>query len=290
MNSSPYLKTTNKFFPRILLILSGCLLAILLVVLGSLYLPDGIDWHYTYRPAALAFLSGKSPYSVDIFFSAPWSLLPLIPLAVLPENIGRAILFLLGLGLFTFTARRLGATPLSCVAFLLSPPVLHCLLNSNIEWMPLLGFVLPPQIGLFFLSIKPQIGIGVGIFWLVEAWRNGGFKEVVRVFWPISLALLVSWIVFGFWPLRFFDTLSLTRTYNASLWPISIPVGLTLLASSVRKRNIRYAMAASPCLSPYVLLHAWVGALAAIISLPIETIVAVFGLWILVLLRAIGGS
>ena len=257
---------------------------------GFLYLPCGIDWRYTYRPAALALLSGKSPYSVDIFFSAPWSLLPLLPLAVLPENVGRAILFLLGIGSFTFTAHRLGVKPLPCIAFLLSPPVMHCLLNSNIEWMPLLGFVLPPQIGLFLISIKPQIGIGVGAFWLVEAWRKGGFREVVKVFWPVTLALLASWIVFGFWPLRFIDTLTLTRTYNASLWPMSIPVGLTLLASSIRKRNIRYAMAASPCLSPYVLLHAWVGALAAILSLPTETVVAVIGLWILVILRAIGSA
>ncbi len=265
-------------------------LILVLIVLGSIYLPAGIDWRDTYRPATLAVISGKSPYSVDIFFSAPWGLIPFIPLALLPVNIGRAILLLIGIGSFAFTAYKLGAKPLAMTAFLLSPPVIHCLLNSNIEWLPLLGLIMPPQIGLFFIAIKPQIGIGVGIFWLIEAWRRKGFQEVIRVFWPITLTLLISFLLFGLWPLRFRDTMTLTRAYNASLWPSSIPVGLTLLVASIRTRNVRYALASSPCLSPYVLLHAWVGALVSIVSQPIETITAVVGLWILVIIRAFSGA
>jgi hypothetical protein len=44
-------------------------------------------------------------------------------------------------------------------------------------------------------------------------------------------------------------------------------------------------MAASPCLSPYVLFHAWSGALASIAPLRFEMIAVVIGLWILVILR-----
>ena len=44
-------------------------------------------------------------------------------------------------------------------------------------------------------------------------------------------------------------------------------------------------MAASPCLSPYVLLHAWSGALASLASLNAEMVAAVIGLWIMVILR-----
>src|SRR5215213_2517026 len=262
-----------------------CVLTLILVVLGSLYLPPGIDWRDTYRPATLALISGKSPFSVDIFFSAPWGLIPLIPFALFPEAVGRAMVLLAGICSFAFTAYRLGAKPPALIAFLLSPPVIHCLLNSNIEWLPLLGFIMPPQIGLFFVAIKPQIGIGVGLFWLIEAWRRGGFREVIRVFWPVSLVLLISFFIYGLWPLRFSETLTLTRGYNASFWPSSIPVGLTLLVASIHKRDINYAMASSPCLSPYVLFHAWVGALVSIVSQPIETIAAVIGLWILVIIR-----
>ena len=149
---------------------------------------------------------------------------------------------------------------------------------------------MPPQIGLFFIVIKPQIGIGVGLFWLIEAWRSGGFREAIRVFLPVSLAISISFIIFGLWPLRFSDTFILTRAYNASLWPSSIPIGLALLVASIHKRNIKSAMASSPCLSPYVLLHAWVVALVPVLSQPIETIAAVIGLWILVIIRAFSGA
>lgn len=266
------------------------LLTIALVVVATAYLPEGIDWRDTYRPAALALLSGKSPFSVEIYFAAPWGLVPLLPLAVLPERLGRAILLLASLAAFAFTARRLGAKPWALIAFLVSPPVLHCLLNANIEWMPLLGCVLPPQWGLLLIALKPQIGIAVAIFWLVESWRKGSWREVMHVFAPLAIITLMSFGLFGLWPLRWQATMTLTRDYNASLWPSTIPVGLALLVASLRLRQIKPAMAASPCLSPYVLLHAWVGALAALVSSTAETLAAVIGLWILVVLRGLSGG
>lgn len=269
------------------LLLMGFLL-IVVVVLATFYLPAGIDWTDTYRPAARLLLAGQSPYQMRIYYAAPWALLPLLPLALLPEAVGRAVLFIVGLGTFAYTAHRLGAGRLALAAFLVSPPVVHCLLNSNIEWLALVGVVLPPQWGLLFVSTKPQIGAGVALFWLWAAWRRGGAREVARIFWPVTAALLLSLALFGLWPLRFSDTLELTHTYNASLWPSTIPVGLALLVAAARRQQVRFALAAGPCLSPYVLLHAWVGALAAVLPLPVETVAAVIGLWLLVILRATG--
>ena len=276
----------------------GLQIALLLVlfvtlsVVAGIYLPTGIDWHYTYRPAAILVLAGQSPFTVPIhpFFAAPWVVIPLIPFALMPENIGRGFLFVLGLCVFAYTAWKLGARPMAMAAFLLSPPVWHCLLNSNVEWLPLLGYVLPPQLGLFLIVIKPQIGLGAGIYWLIESWRKGGIKQVVRVFAPVSLVLLLSFAMYGLWPLRFNSILGLAQDFNQSLWPLSIPVGLALLVYAIRKRTIYPAMAASPCLSPYVLLHAWVGALAAVIRDTPLTVAAVIGLWIVMGMRAFGGG
>jgi hypothetical protein len=280
----------RRLSPQTIRLILVCLVALIIAIVAAPFLPMGIDWRQTYRPAALALLAGHSPYEVDIYFSAPWALIPLIPLAILPESIGRSFLLWIGLAAFALVAYRLSAKPLALVAFLLSPPVLHCLLNSNIEWMPLLGFIMPPQIGLFLISIKPQIGIGVGLFWLIETWRKGGIREVFRVFAPFTVVLLISFLLFDFWPLRFRETMTLTQAYNASLWPSSLPVGLALLVASIRTRNIRYAMASSPCFSPYVLFHAWSGALAAILTLQAETVAAVVGLWVLVFIRAASGG
>lgn len=257
-----------------------------LIVFLSLYLPSGVDWDLSYRPAALALLHLSNPYAVKEFRNAPWSLLPLVPLALLPSNIGRAIFFLVSAVAMGLAAHRLGAKPLALGAFLLSPVVMHGLLNANVDWLVLLGFSLPPQIGLFFLAIKPQEGSIVALFWLVESWRKGKLKEVVRVFWPVTVALLASFVLYGLWPLHFAPVLS--EWWNASLWPLSIPVGLVLAVASLKKRSINYAMAASPCLSPYVLFHAWAGALVALAAYDAEMIAAVVGLWVLVIIRAIG--
>lgn len=262
------------------------LVGLLLIWAMAVFLPPAVDWQTVFRPASLAFLTGKSPYNIDGFYYVPWAILPLIPMAILPENIGRAILALATLVSFLYTARRLGAKPIALLFLLVSPPVLHEVLNGNIDWLVVLGFVLPPQIGLFFILIKPQLGVAVGIFWLIKSWQDGGWKNTVRVFLPASLALLLSVIVYGWWFLSARQTVSFW--WNASLWPASIPIGLALLVTAIRKKRIEFAMGASPCLSPYVLFHSWVGALLAIIASVPETIAAVIGLWILVGIRFYG--
>jgi uncharacterized membrane protein len=194
-----------------------------------------------------------------------------------------ALLVIVSLATFVFVAHRLGAKPWAIILLLLSPPVIHLELVSNLDWLVVLGFVLPPQIGLFFITIKPQMGVVVALFWFIEAWRRGGWKEAVRIFWPVTAAFGLSLIIFGPWPLRL--TQQVAVSWNSSLWPYSIPVGLALLVSAVRKRKIEFAMAASPCLSPFLMLHSWVGALLAVAgSLP-EMIAAFVGFWILIILR-----
>ncbi|MDY7041513.1 MAG: hypothetical protein SVX38_11675 [Chloroflexota bacterium] len=265
-------------------------LGILVISLVAIYLPFGIDWHEAFRPASLAMMSGKSPYIVKKFYAAPWGLLPLIPLALLPENIGRGVLFFLNIVSLIFVAHRFEAKPLAIVVFLLSPPVLHGLLNANIDWLAMLGFVLPPQIGLLFVLIKPQVGIGLAVFWLITAWQEGGYRRVVRVFGPLILTTTISFVLFGIWPIRFLVITDYSNSFNASFWPSSIPIGLALLVTSVRKNEARYAIPSSPCFSPHVVFHSYAGTLAALLPATAEITAAVIGLWILVSIRAFGGA
>jgi hypothetical protein len=275
---------------QLIAIVAVCTLSIGLSAAASIALPYGIDWHEAFRPASLALLSGQSPYTVDRFYAAPWGLLPLLALSVLPENVGRGVLLTASILSLLVVARRLGARPPAVVAFLLSPPVVHGLLNANIDWLVMLGFVVPPQIGLLFVVIKPQMGIGLVVYWLIEAWREGGLPRTVRVFWPVALVTGVSFLLFGFWPLRFQGIVDYSENFNASLWPMSIPVGLALLAASIRRREPRYAIASSPCLAPHVVFHSYAGVLASLLPMTAETIAAVIGLWILVIIRAMTGA
>lgn len=247
------------------------------------FLPPAVDWQEAYRPAVVKLVSGESPYEVSGYFNPPWALLPLLPIALLPQPIGRAIAVLVAIAAYGYIAYKMGADRKTLLIFMLSPPILHSLLNGSIDWLGALGYVLQPQIGLFFVLIKPQIGVGVAIFWFIQSWRKGGWRELLRVFAPITIVTLISLVVYGRWPLRVEREIELW--WNASLWPLSIPIGLTLLVAAVKREELNFSIASSPFLSPYVLLHSWMGALFALSSSFAYMAAAVVGLWIVVLLQ-----
>jgi len=148
-----------------------------------------------------------------------------------------------------------------------------------------LGFVLPPQLGLFFVAVKPQTGFAVAIFWFIDVWRTRGWRKTFETFAPVTAALLLSFLLFGLWPFGFRGVLGIAESFNASLWPWSIPVGLALVAAAIFKREIKYAMPASPCLSPYVLFHSWSSALIALSANDVAMIAISTALWLLVIIR-----
>jgi hypothetical protein len=267
----------------------GAIGILLFIVAASNFLPPAVDWLETYRPAASALAHGQNPYQAAPRFTNPiWTALPFIPLVFTTEAIGRAAVFVMAVVAFAYTAYHLGAKPLGMILFLLSPPVIHSLLNANVEWLVLLGIVFPPRWGLFFLMIKPQIGFGVALFWLVEAWRTGGLWRAIRVFAPATVAFLVSFVLSGGAQLRGVGMIN--DYWNASLWPWSIPIGIVLLVVSLRRRRVEPALAASPMLSPYVLFHAWSGAVASLAGRTLWLAIAVMALWGLVIFNAVVSS
>lgn len=209
----------------------------------------GVDWKGCIRPATLSLLSGQSPYGC--LQNPPWVVIPLIPLALLPPNLGTAAVFTLGFFIYALTAYRLQMKPLPLVLFLLNPFTLGCLVNGNIDWMAAFGLTLSPPLGLFFLVLKPQLTIGVMIFWLIQAWQAGKLREVVRVFAPVSVALLLSFVIFGFWPGHLVGA-RLSDPYNASFWPTSLPLGVALLYSAIKNRNVKVATSSSVFCTPYI--------------------------------------
>jgi hypothetical protein len=211
-------------------------------------------------------------------------ILPFIPLALLPEAAGRAVFFVISLIGMAIAGRRLGATTIGVVALLLSPPSLHGLLNANIDWIPLLGATLPTRWGLLLVLVKPQVGAFVAVYWLYDSWRSGGIRRVISDFTPITIVLVVSFVLFGFFPSAMLRTP--TMSWNASLFPYTIPLGLVLIVSAFRKRKTRFALAAAPCLSPYLALHSWIAGLGALAPQTPELVAAVIGFWCIVFLQA----
>jgi len=210
----------------------------------------GVDWKGTIRPGSLNLITGQTPYTSVIRCLPPWIYLAVSPIAVLPPEIGTAGMFVLTYLVYSFVLYRLNAKPWVILAFLCNSFTFMNAKNGNVDFLAVLGFILPPQIGLFFVLIKPQIGIGITVFWLFEAWKKGKFKEVLRVFAPVTIAYLCSFLIYGLWPLKI---AGMTKdVYNASLWPIGVLIGLVLIVKSLKEQNPLYAMGASPFLAPYV--------------------------------------
>lgn len=231
--------------------------------------PIGQDWVQFFRPATLAFVHGQNPYDVRDFNNAPWTLIPFIPFAVMPTRLGSAGFFLLGFASFLYIAYKLGAKPIGVILFITSYPVISCLNGGGIDWLPMLSFVTPAPVSLIFAAMKPQIGIGIAIYWLVESWRAGGIRTVVKNFLPVTVLLAFSFAIYGFWIMTFLNKAQVTvNTVNVSLFPYLLPVGVYLLWVAIRRRNSRPAMAAGPFFAPYHTLFSLAAPLVALLDFP----------------------
>lgn len=260
------------------------LIALMMIAFLLLPVPQEKEWIQFYRPAALAMLHGEDPYVGYGYYNPPWTLLPFIPIALLPDWIGRLTIFLMGLTAFITLLARLHAKPVAMVLFLTSMPALSCLQDGNLDWLPMLGVLLPAPIGLMLALTKPQIGLGVMLYWLVESWRAGGIRTTIRNFLPVTL-LLLSWPLLYPISLVHFRALA-GASWNMSIFPAGLLVGLYLLERALARRSMPVALASSPLLSPYFGRHSLVGLLLPLLDYPWLLAVASTILWIYVTILA----
>lgn len=255
--------------------------AALLVVAASV-LPPAVDWSGWGAPASHALLRGENPYRVPGFYNPAWALLPLAPFSF-DATMGRAGLFVVSLGVYALAAKRMGASPVAAGLFISSPPILHTLLNGNVEWVVFTALLLPPTAGMFAALVKPQVGIGLAAWYAIEAWRTGGARRLAIVAGPVMLVTLGTLALWGWWPGLAAKTPQ--QWFNAAIWPYGVPLGAGLMGLSIRKRNAKFALAAAPLVSPYVLFHSWAGALLALAGQTRWLALAVGALWLLILWR-----
>jgi hypothetical protein len=244
----------------------------------------GADWKRFFRPAILSMLSGASPYGQGAY-NPPWVFILLSPLAFLPPHLGSVIMFVLTFFAYGAVLFRLGVKPWLALLILTSFPVIEGADAGNVDWMIALGFVLPPQIGLFLVLAKPQMGFGIAVYWLVEAYRRGGTREVARVFSPVTAALIFSFFVYGLWPLSFGEVTF--HPWNMAIWPVGVFIGIPILVFAIRRTQPCLSLASSPFLSPYVAGPGWAAFLIGLIPYPVECAAAIAASWLMYLVMIV---
>lgn len=245
-----------------------------------------VDWNIAFYPAARLLVKGLNPYSVVRFHNPIWALIPLIPFVLLGKNLGGLFLFFFNLFTYAFVGYRFTRKPVALLAMLLSPLVFYNLFLGNIDSLVLWGLLLPPPIGLFFAMTKPQIGIGLVLYIAYTTWRDAGWRRLLFIFAPVTIALAISFLIFGNWMINSSENV-LDAYWNFSLFPWSLPFGLLLLGIAIRNRNIQTSVSASPFLTPYLSVGSWSVVLMGLIDNNLLMVGVVFGLWLLYVINAI---
>lgn len=273
--------------PRPTLSGTGLILATGLVLLAAWTGPL-VDWTMFLLPASKAILHGESPYSIPGYYKPPWIAVLLTPIAALPEEVAAMILPIVAVAVWILLAFHLGASSGVITALLLSPPVLTNIYNGQVEWMLMLALVMPPRWGLFFALAKPQVGVGLAVLWLIDAWRKGGWQEVARVFGPLAGITTLSIMVFGAWFSRASGLPDDPTVSNMSLWPYAIPIGVWLMVTSIRRRTWPFALASANFLSPYLALYSYSSVMIALLVMhPRWLATVVLATWALLIVLAI---
>lgn len=230
-------------------LLGIAILSILFVAVAYVTAPlPTADFYLNFYSAARSVLSGHSPYET-ITNSPPWGIIPLIPFALLPPVPAHGIYFAFCLFVLVYIAWRLRASPLTIVAFILSPTAIGALLVGNLDPIVLSGMLFPPVLGLLILLIKLQIGTGVALYYLIDFLRSKRYLEIVKTFAPVTTAYALTLLLFPVWYVRISSLPS--NEWNRSLFPYSVPLGLFLLWLALHKQNPYFALAATPFLAPY---------------------------------------
>lgn len=240
------------------------ILSLLLIIAGvyfASFLPDA-DWLKIYYPTAHRFLAGLSPYDklypdcgYCVFVNPPWTLFITIPLSILPPHFSRGLLFIISVISIIFFGWKVKAKPLTIAFILLSPTVIGSLLAGNLDLLLLPAFFLPAPFALLILMIKPQIGLGLAIYYLITLLFGRDWKAFIFAFAPVSLAFLVSAFFFPGWVRIITDMPA--NPWNRSIFPYGIPIALFLMIISVKDRNKLLSIGVSPFLSPYLTFYSY---------------------------------
>lgn len=221
------------------------------------------DYSVFIRQNVLLFWQGQDPYLGPGPYNPPWLYLILGPLLFLPDPAGAAVLTMLNLLVLAWLLKRSRASLLVLFMALFSPVVLSLVMTSNVDGILLLGVLLPPQWGLFLVLAKPQMGVGIALYWAWQAFHTGGIRRLVQVFAPVSVAFLISFAVYGIYLLRGTLLVSAGWNVNKYLFPYMVVPALILLFFALRSSRISLSYGVGPLISPYATPNSYIGLIPA---------------------------
>jgi len=242
----------------------------------------GADWVKIFRPAVLS----RDPYSNPNFYNPPWVIILLAPIALLPSGWDMAAMILISIVAWIIAMRRLGASLIVILLMFMTPQLWWSIVYGNLDFLVVLGIILPSPLGLFFVLSKPQAGAGIAIYWLILAHRQGGWRNLLLTISPIITVSLLFCIPFGPWPMELFDAVT-NAASNISIFPYLAGAGLILLIRSIKNRQPGLAIISGPLISPYIGIQSISVAVLGLLPSQTDAILVILSLWAAWLMRGI---
>ncbi len=197
--------------------------------------------------AAVALLSGHSPYTVHGFFLPAWALIPFMPLTLLSPVTAHAVYMIVTLIGILAALYRFRLKPLYIVfVVLLSPAVWSNIWFANLDWVVLLGATLAPRYGIWLVCIKPQMSFGLIGLW---AWKKHWVPLIVA-----GLAFIANYAILGLPDTNVPHGPGYKQT---DLFPYALPLFAYLIYRAIKRSDIALALASSGFGSPYYSLTSW---------------------------------
>lgn len=290
-------------------------------IFGKIW-PPGADYYYVFRPTVEAFLRGDSRLYDELshgFYNTPWTIFPLIPIAILPLRYGQALLIIPQILALLFVIdlfMEKSEDPLNLLIVGLALANIHTfglVVSGNIDGFLALGLGLgwigakkrKPWLlgwGLWLLSMKP-INVLFVIFVLFKMVWDWSVKDKIIAVSPLVVTVTASFPIFGLrWPLRYVQAMAEHPPNikpQTSLWRLfshfgverGIALGLFFVVSTlflitiIRKKQIDkltliMAISTNLVFSPYTLGNHYV-LLAPAFAVLAQTRTWMLGLWLL---------
>jgi hypothetical protein len=214
------------------------------------------DWDI-YRQASLDFLRGLNPMLTPLYSAPPWLCLLIAPLAILPRWFGYVLGAFILLNVVIVIVKQLKGDVWTILLACTTPFVLHNILYGSVEWVPLLGMLMPPTWGLLWVSGKPQSGAGAVLFHVIQAARRKlSFTTLIPLGVAGGLSLILYHYPFSMRP----PPPDVLANASYAIFPWGVPVGLALVAWAAKRGDAWLAYAASPLLVPFFTSHTLIGA------------------------------
>lgn len=201
-------------------------------------------------------LSISDPYPVRNFMSAPWASILLIPFAFIPLEAAVLIQLALYYMLLAALIVRFGGGLRHTLIALTSFIAFDSALELNIEWLLVIGLLVPVRWSAPLLLVKPQVLLGY--------YFSQRPRDLLQAALVGAGVLLLSLLLWGWWPPQMLANIRTvspaTTAHNLAPItllpvPISILIGVGLAAWAYRKRDVLAGIAAWYFFVPYMTLY-----------------------------------